>query len=81
MTQSNPTPAGTLDPELRNSLILEDTDENFAELAQQVEELDVCYFNNVSYPSGHYVCSGSSELLRCEKGIWIREGSCNPDNP
>jgi len=81
MMRSKPTAVGTLDPELRNSLILEDTDEDFPVLAQEVEGLDVCYFNNVPYPNGHFVCSGSSELLHCENGVWIRQGGCDQDNP
>jgi hypothetical protein len=39
-----------------------------------------CFFNDVSYSNGHYVCSGD-ELLRCERGKWVRLGSCDPDNP
>jgi len=72
---------GTPDPEAKTSPIMEETDEQFDELAQGVEEQAVCYFNNVAYNSGSYVCSGSGEMLRCEKGIWVRDGGCDPDNP
>jgi len=82
MTHNRKPPlVGAPDPELKNSPIIEETDEEFDSLAQETEELDVCYFNNVSYDNGEYVCSGSGELLRCEGGLWIREGSCDPDNP
>ena len=72
---------GSPDPTLKTSPILDETDEDFDVLAQEVEDLPVCYFNNISYKSGDYVCSGSSELLHCEKGIWVKEGGCDPDNP
>jgi hypothetical protein len=75
------TQVGVPDPEAKTSPIMEDTDEDYEVLAQEVEELPVCYFNNVSYPSGEYVCSGSGELLQCRQGIWLRAGSCDPDNP
>lgn len=72
---------GAPDPELTTSPIVEESDENFDVLAQQNEGLDACYFNNIPYQNGAYVCSGSGELLRCQGGLWIREGSCDPDNP
>ena len=72
---------GSPDPEAKTSPILEESDEQFEELAQKVEEGAVCYFNNVAYESGSYGCSGSGELLRCEKGVWVRAGGCDPDNP
>ncbi len=72
---------GAPDPEANTSPILEETDEQFEELAQEVEDQAVCYFNNVAYESGSFGCSGSGELLHCEKGIWVREGGCDPDNP
>ena len=62
-------------------LIEEEGDEEFDVLAQEVEDLPTCYFNNVSYADGTYVCSGSGALLHCEKGLWVREGGCDPDNP
>ena len=72
---------GSPDPELKTSPILEESDENFDVLAQEVEELPVCYFNNTAYDDGTFVCSSSRVLLRCEKGLWVRKGGCDPDNP
>lgn len=69
---------GAPDPEMKTSPILEDTDEEYEFSAQEYENLPQCYFNNVSYPAGQFVCSGSGELLHCEDGLWIREGSCVP---
>lgn len=74
------TQVGSPDPELNTSPIMEETDEDFEVTAQEVENLPVCYFNNTEYPSGQYVCSGSGELLHCDNGLWIREGTCDPEN-
>ena len=71
---------GSLDPELKNSPIMEETDPETSALGQEVDDLPVCYYNNVSYPSGQYVCSGSAELLQCRKGVWVQVGTCDPDN-
>ena len=74
------TQVGAPDPELNTSPIVEDSDENYEVAAQKVEDLPVCYFNNSSYPDGKYVCSGSGELLRCNSGLWVREGTCDSEN-
>jgi hypothetical protein len=71
---------GAPDPEKRNSPIVEDTDEEFEVLSQEMTEAPVCYFNDRAYDDRLLVCSGS-ELLRCVRGMWVREGSCDPDNP
>ena len=72
---------GAPDPELKTSPILEEGDEEFDVLSQEVDDLPQCYFNNVAYDDGTYVCSGSGVLLHCEKGLWVRESGCDPDNP
>ncbi len=73
---------GAPDPELRTSPIVEAiAEESTEEILPEREEYPVCYFNNVAYKDGSYVCSGSGELLRCEKGVWVQAGSCDPDNP
>ncbi|WP_455198366.1 hypothetical protein [Kaarinaea lacus] len=71
---------GSPDPELKTSPIIEDTSEDFEFTTQELDDLPVCYFNNTSYASGKYVCSGSGELLHCQKGHWVREGTCDPEN-
>ncbi|MFA7096452.1 MAG: hypothetical protein WC383_08230 [Gammaproteobacteria bacterium] len=71
---------GAPDPELKNSLIIEETDEDFHVLAQEAADVPVCYFNGIAYPHGQHICSGT-DLLRCEDGAWVREGSCDPVNP
>jgi hypothetical protein len=68
---------GAPDPELRNSPILDDDDEEVPTEAEV--ETGACYFNGESYPLGSYVLSGS-ELLRCDgRGVWVRAGEQRPD--
>ena len=80
-TQHHPVMVGAPDPELKTSPILEERDEDYDVLAQEMEELPQCYFNNTAYANGTYACSGSGALLHCDKGIWVRIGGCDPDNP
>lgn len=62
---------GAPDPELRNSPIFDDEQEVSLDLEI---ETGGCYFNDLRYPIGQYVRSGS-ELLHCEgAGIWVRKG-------
>lgn len=78
--QINPVQVGAPDPELETSPIMEGLDEDYEITAQEVEDLPVCSFNNTRYENGQYVCSGSGELLHCNRGLWVREGTCDPDN-
>ena len=64
---------GAQDPELQNSPIMSEGDDDFDIIAQDEEILAGCYFNNVSYELDDYVCSGS-DLLRCKNGLWVNEG-------
>jgi hypothetical protein len=67
---------GAPDPELKTSPIV---DEDEYEQPAPDLEAGVCYFNDVAYPIGQFVRSGS-ELLRCEeRGVWVREGEMRPD--
>lgn len=76
-----PVSVGAPDPELKTSPILDEEDEEFDVLAQEQEAQPVCYFNNEAYANGSFVCSGSGVLLKCQQGLWLREGGCDPDNP
>jgi hypothetical protein len=67
---------GSPDPERNTSPIFDEYDEISPDL--ELEE-GICYFNDVAYPIGQYVRSGS-ELLRCEgRGVWMREGELRPE--
>lgn len=66
---------GAPDPEMTTSPIFDDAERDFLSLDAELEE-GLCYFNDQTYKLGDFVCSGN-ELLRCEeRGVWIREGSC-----
>jgi hypothetical protein len=61
---------GAPDPELRNSPILDDEEEE--SLDAELESAS-CYFNGVSYAIGEYLRSGD-EVLRCVgRGVWVRQ--------
>lgn len=78
----SPIQVGAPDPEANTSPIVEESDEEFFEVAaQEIEELPVCYYNNQTFQNGAFVCSGSAELLHCRSGLWVRQGGCDPDNP
>ena len=68
---------GAADPEHKTSLIIEEDEEEGADLDIELEA-GVCYFNDVAFPIGQFVRSGS-DLLRCEeRGVWIRKGEVKP---
>lgn len=71
---------GAQDPELRNSPIAEEEDEDTDVLRQQVPGEPVCLFNGTEYKHGTYVASGS-QLLKCSYGVWVESGSDDPRNP
>lgn len=72
---------GAPDPEMKNSMIIDESGENdMTGVDPDSVEFADCYFNDVSYADGSQVCSGD-ELLCCERGKWLRIGSCDMDNP
>ncbi len=72
---------GAQDPELRNSPIAEEGDEDTETLRETVtEDAPLCYFNDRAYVHGTLVRSGTT-TLRCEHGLWVRAGPGDPDNP
>ena len=74
---SHVTQVGAPDPELRTSPIFDEFDED---LSPDLEpETGACYFNDMVYPVGQYLLSGS-ELLHCEeRGVWVRKGERRPE--
>jgi hypothetical protein len=67
------THVGAPDPDLKTSPILEEYDEDAPAMVQEYDELPICWYNGESYPSGATVSSGDGSLLRCEKGVWVRQ--------
>lgn len=80
-TPSMPVSVGAPDPEAKTSPIVEEMNEDADVVTLEAEDTGVCYFNGVAYARGDLVCTGSGELLRCEQGMWVQAGSCDPDNP
>ena len=71
---------GAIDPKLKTSPVMEETDEESYYLGQQVAEDSVCYFNGSIYASGESVRSGSA-ILECRRGLWVEVGPSDPKNP
>jgi hypothetical protein len=71
---------GAQDPELRNSPIADETDEDMEALRETIPGDDFCYFNGTPYENGALVKSGTVRL-RCDYGIWVPAGPGDPDNP
>lgn len=68
---------GSPDPDLNNSPIAIESDDDFELMRQEVPGEAVCWFNGVAYDNGTIVDSGGT-LLRCDRGIWVLEGA-GPD--
>ena len=79
-TDARITQVGAQDPELRNSPIAQEEDEDTDVVRQQVPGEPVCWFNGRDYRDGAYVRSGSL-LLKCDHGIWIDGGTGDADHP
>jgi hypothetical protein len=71
---------GAQDPELRNSPIADEGDEDTEALRETLPDAPACYFNGVAYSHGTIIKSGA-DALRCEHGLWVRAGPSDPDNP
>jgi hypothetical protein len=67
---------GAPDPELQTSPVFDEYDEISLDMEL---ETGACYFNNVAYPVGQFLLSGS-EMLHCEeRGVWVRRGEMRPE--
>jgi hypothetical protein len=64
---------GAQDPELRNSPIAFEDDDETDVLRQQVPGEPVCLFNGHAYVNGTLVVSGSRQL-KCVHGICVETG-------
>jgi hypothetical protein len=75
---AGPRQVGALDPELRNSPIIDESafDERAGSADLELERA-VCYFNGEAFLPGTYVMSGS-ELLQGGLGVWVSKGEKRP---
>jgi len=64
---------GGPDPEMKNSPIAAESDEDFDALRQEGEG-PVCYFNDRVFGDGEYIRSGTA-YLRCDNGLWMPAGN------
>ena len=71
---------GSQDPELNNSPVASEGDEDTEVLRQEIPPEPACFFNGTAYPDNTVVKSGA-ELLRCDKGLWVSAGPSDSTNP
>jgi hypothetical protein len=71
---------GAPDPDRKTSPILEEYDEDAPILAQEFDDLPMCWYNDETYASGAMVRTGDGSLLRCEKGVWVRQDLPDPED-
>ena len=71
---------GAQDPELKNSPIALEDDEEFEVLKQEIPRGPGCFFNGERFPDNAFVRSGTG-LLKCDRGIWVAAGPSDPENP
>ena len=82
MLQQHPSlpQVGAQDPELRNSPIAEEEDEDTDVVRQQVPGEPVCFYNGAEFRNGDFVASGS-QVRKCSYGVWVETGSGDSRNP
>jgi hypothetical protein len=69
---------GAPDPERKTSPIIDE----YEEISLDMEvETGLCCFNDLAYPIGAYVLSGSELLHGEERGVWVRKGEMRPGGP
>lgn len=71
---------GAQDPELKNSPIAWEGDEDTDTLRESVPGEPECYFNNRAFRHGTVISSGSVRL-RCDRGLWVPAGSTSASKP
>jgi hypothetical protein len=70
---------GAPDAERNTSTIIDESEYDETAASPDLElEAAVCYFNDEAFPHRAYVQSGS-ELLQCDRGVWVRRGEKRPD--
>ena len=71
MQMTKPTPdLGAQDPELKNSPVAWESDDDTETLRESIYDDAVCYFNDDSFGHGATIRSGTT-LLRCDFGVWV----------
>ena len=70
---NKPRELGAQNPELKNSPIAWEGDEDTETLRESLPSEPICFFNDREYANGAIVVSGSTRL-RCERGVWVPAG-------
>jgi hypothetical protein len=68
---------GAQDPELHNSPVAWELDEDTDALREELPGAPVCYFNDEIFDNGALVKSGAVRL-RCDHGIWVPAENAEP---
>jgi hypothetical protein len=71
---------GAQDPELKNSPVAWEGEEETETLRESVPGEPVCFFNDRAFEHGTIISSGTV-MLRCDHGLWIPAGPGDPSNP
>ena len=75
-----PQDLGPQDPELKNSPILWECDEETETLRESVPGGAECYFNDDAFSNGAEIRSGDVRL-RCDRGLWVPAGPSDATKP
>jgi hypothetical protein len=78
--KTEPQILGTQLPELKNSPIAWEGDEDTESLREALPSEPTCYFNDREFAHGTIVL-GDGARLRCERGVWVPAGPSDPGNP
>jgi hypothetical protein len=71
---------GAQDPELKNSPVAWEGDEDTETLREAIPEEPECFFNDRAFSHDTVISSGSM-LLRCDRGLWIPAGPGSAGKP
>jgi hypothetical protein len=77
---TGPKVLGAQDPDLKNSPVAWEGDEDTEALRETLPSEPMCYFNDREYAHGTIVVSNSVRL-RCDRGLWVPASSADPSNP
>ncbi len=76
---TQPLNLGSQDPELKNSPVVWEGEEDSETLREANPGEPVCFFNDEAYPHDTVIKS-ASVLLRCNYGLWVPAGPSDPDH-
>jgi hypothetical protein len=75
---AKPVNVGAQDPELKNSPVAWESDEDTEALREEEPGEAVCFFNGQAFDHEAVIKTGT-ELLRCDHGIWTPMESIDSD--